>query len=99
MIALSSMLKAFGVNVTEQDIKTVEQIIPSIPEKLQQAVLIINSVVNTVNEQTAAIKGQSERLATIESYMLHLQQTQLVIGDLLRRLLEEKECQTNLSKM
>jgi len=45
MTGLAIMLKAFGINVSEEHIKNLEVIIPQIPAKLQEAANAINAAI------------------------------------------------------
>ena len=56
MIGLSMLLKAFGANVEEKHIIAIEQVIPTIPARLQQAAVVINSAINDFDQRLKAIE-------------------------------------------
>lgn len=57
MTGVGMMLKALGVNVTEENIRMIEALIPQIPSKLNEFVRVFN----------AALQDNQQRLSRLEA--------------------------------
>jgi len=83
MMGLTTMLKAFGVNVQPEHIVAVERLIPELPTRLKQAVEIINQALLRADEQ---LTRQAQLMEAMERrlQLLEDRETELIvaIGDL-----------------
>lgn len=56
------MLKALGVNVSEEHIKAIEVIIPQIPAKLNEGAAFINQSVENFDQRITRMEKQQEHI-------------------------------------
>ena len=66
MTGLGMMLKALGVNITPENITSIEVLVPQIPAKLQQAITTVNNALTNFDSRLKALEsGQSEIIALL----------------------------------
>jgi hypothetical protein len=62
MKGLGMLLKSFGVNVAPEHITAIQNIIPEVPARLQQAVAFLNELGKFAKENVAALLDGQKRL-------------------------------------
>lgn len=62
MTGIGMMLKAFGVNITDEQIKMVEALIPTIPDKITEVYRIIDGSLQNFDGRLSALELRLESL-------------------------------------
>lgn len=65
MKGLAMMLKGLGINISPEHIKAAEEIIPQLPARLNQAVVIINGAINNFDQRLQALEKQNAEILEI----------------------------------
>lgn len=65
MKGLAMMLKALGINVTQEHIQAVEILIPQIPGRLNQATQVVNAAILNFDQRLKALELQNAEILTL----------------------------------
>lgn len=61
-MGLKMMLKALGINVSEEHIAQAEKLIPQLPKVLNDAIAVINATIAKADERLTALENSNQEI-------------------------------------
>lgn len=91
-MGLKMMLKALGINISEEHIAQAESLIPQLPKILNEAIAVINSTIAKADVRITALETSNQKLieqntALMTNGVVLLEQ----LGDIRKRLIDDSE--------